>query len=265
MQTKQPKHLYSGRASRRGLQAAGAAGLLAGLACASSVQAAGLTIEPADNPASVAGLTLDLECDDLVVNGTLNASNAVFQRVGNVIIGATGSLTAPNADFQITNTWQNNGDFTGAGSTVTASMACANTSTAISGNTSFNNFSATEPGLTLNFAAGSEQTVSGLLILHDVTLLGDGGAAYLSLQPSGGQGIGSVGVDGVDASRGQHLAPTQVNQISGSAVNWFSNPTPPVRPVTPVPTTGPVGLSLMGLLLGAAAFFRRRCLTSKAC
>lgn len=35
----------------------------------------------------MAGLTLDLECDDLVVNGTLDMTGATFNRVGNLIIG----------------------------------------------------------------------------------------------------------------------------------------------------------------------------------
>ncbi len=257
MQTKQPGDLCHDSMSRRNSHAIGVVWLVAGLACASSVQSAGFTVAAATG-ASLVGISMDLQCDDLVVDGTLDASNAVFRNVGNVRIGASGTLTAPHAQFQVTHTWQNNGAFSGPGSTVTAATVCANASTTISGHTAFTNFSATGPGLTLNFAAGREQTVSGLLTLHEVTLLGDGGTAYLSLGPGGAQDISSVGVNGVDASRGPRLAPTEVNQISGSAVNWFNSRAPSVGPVIPVPTTGPLGLSLMVLLLGAAAFLRRR-------
>lgn len=244
------------RLSWRGPSVAGALCLAAGLAGAPMVQAAGITVEPADGPVSMAGIAFDLDCDDLVVNGTLDASGATFQRVGNVIIGAGGSFTASNATIEVTSSWQSSGSFSGAGSTVTASGACANTSTIFSGNTTFHNFSATSSGLLLNFAAGSEQKVEGLLILHNVTLQGQGGAAYLTLLPSGTQDIGTVGVNNVNASRGQRLAPTQTNRISGRAPNWFGNPSSFAG--APIPTNGPVGLTLMALLMSAAVFLRRR-------
>ncbi|WP_423460716.1 hypothetical protein [Ottowia sp. VDI28] len=242
--------------SWRGPQVAGALCVIAGLAGTPLAHSAGITIEPADGPVSMAGLTADLDCDDLVVNGTLDASGATFQRVGNVIIGAGGSLTATNASIEVTQSWQNNGSFSGAGSTLTASNACANTGTAFSGNTTFYNFSATSPGLVLSFATGSEQKVGGLLTLHDVTLQAQGGWAYLTLSQGGTQNISTVGVNSVDASRGQRLAPTQTNQIGGRAPNWFSNRSS--FDVSPVPTNGPLGLTLLGLLLSAAMFLRRQ-------
>lgn len=256
MQKNRTKDPNESRLSWQGQKVAGALWLAAGMACTSLAQAAGITVEPADGPVSMTGVTVDLDCDDLVVNGTLDATGATFQKVGNVIIGAGGSLTAANATIELTRTWQNSGAFSGAGSTVSASNVCANSSTTFSGSTTFHNFSATVSGLTLNFATGTEQKVAGLLSLGNVTLLGQGGTAYLTLLPGGSQSISAVGVNGVSAARGQHLAPTQTNQISGSSVNWFG--TSPVPGLTPVPTVGPAGLALMGLLVGLATFLRRR-------
>ncbi|WP_028606074.1 hypothetical protein [Ottowia thiooxydans] len=264
MQNKQFEDLGEPRALWRGLHKAKAAWLVAGLVSVSTAHSAGITIEPADGPVSLAGITMDLDCDDLVVNGTLDISNATFQKVGNVIIGAGGSLTATGASVELTQSWQNSGTFSGAGSTVLASNACANTSTSFSGNTPFNNFSATSAGLTLSFAAGTEQTVAGVLTLINTTLQGSGGTAHLSLQPGGTQNITTVGVSNVNASRGLRLAPTQTNVISGGfAANWFSNPSSIVTMVAPVPASSTASLTLMALLMGVAAFLRRRFVKSK--
>ncbi|MBH1966094.1 MAG: IPTL-CTERM sorting domain-containing protein [Comamonadaceae bacterium] len=239
--------------------------ILAGLAAASSAYAAGITVEPADGPVSLAGFTLDLDCDDLVVNGTLDITGSTFQKVGNVIIGAGGSLTATDANIEMTSSWQNNGSFSGAGSSVTASNACANTSSSFSGNTTFHNFSATSSGMTLSFAGGTEQQVAGLLTLNNVTLQGQGTTTFLSLLPGGTQNITTVGVGNVNASRGQRLAPTQMNQIGqGYAPNWFANPSSIPSGIAPVPTTSAFGLSLLGLLLSGAAFWKRRAKKNKS-
>lgn len=230
---------------------------LASLIFTSAVHAAGITINPADSPANMAGVIADLDCDDLVINGTLDITGATFTRVGNVVIGAEGVVNANDANIQFSRGWADTGSFNGAGSTVAISNSCANTSTNISGNTTFYNLTATVPGHTLNMAAGSEQQVAGLLTLNGVQLLGQTGTSYMTLLPGGTQNIGAVGVNQVDATHGQHLAPTQLNQIAGGiAPNWFQVvSTPPV--VTPVPAQGPLGLALMSLLLCAAAFVQR--------
>ncbi|QNN56461.1 IPTL-CTERM sorting domain-containing protein [Diaphorobacter ruginosibacter] len=238
----------------------GAALCVVGMASSAAVMAAGITVNAGDDVTW--GASMDLGCDDLVVNGILNAPGVAFTRVGNVIIGSAGQLNAANTTFEVTSSWQNSGAFSGAGSTVTASNACSNTSTAFSGNTNFANLTATSPGLQLNFAAGSEQTVSGALTLNGVTLTGQGGTAFLTLAGGGSQNIANVGVNGVDASHGTRLAPTGTNVIpNGAANNWFAAKTPPVTPTaaTPVPVTGPGGLALLaGLMLGAAHWVRRR-------
>ena len=235
----------------------GAVICLAALGSSASVRAQGLTVNAGDTVSW--GASMDLDCGDLVVNGTLDAPGIAFTRAGNVIIGAGGQLNAANTTIEVTTSWQNSGAFNAAGSTVTASNACANTSTAFSGNTTFSNLSATTAGHTLNFAAGSEQTVGGALTLTGITAIGQGGTAFLTLPTGGTQSISSVGVNGVDASHGQRLAPTAVNAITGTANNWFkaTTPTTPTA-ATPVPTTSPAGLALlMGLMLGAAHLTRR--------
>ncbi|MET4576479.1 hypothetical protein [Ottowia thiooxydans] len=259
MNKKRLTSLDEPRASWRGHHVATAVWLLVGMAGVNGAYAAGITIEPADGPVSFAGFTMDLDCDDLVVNGTLDINGATFQKVGNVIIGPGGSLTATGANIEMTHSWQNNGSFSGAGSSVTASNACANTSSSFSGNTTFHNFTATSSGLTLSFAGGTEQQVAGLLTLNNVTLQGQGATTFLSLLPGGTQNITTVGVANVNASRGQRLAPTQTNQIGqGYAPNWFSNASSLVSGIAPVPTSSTVGLGLMALLLSGTAFLKRR-------
>ena len=239
--------------------AAGAVCLLA-LGSSTAAMAQGLSINAGETVNW--GAPLNLDCGDLVVNGTLNAPGVAFSKVGKVIIGVGGQLNAANTTIEVTTSWQNSGAFNAAASTVTASNACSNAGTTFSGNTAFTNLSASTAGHTLSFATGSEQTVSGALTLNGVTLLGQGGTAFLSLLAGGTQNIANVGVNGVDASHGQHLAPTAVNAITGTANNWFtgSTPTTPTTPAapTPVPATEPAGLALLAGLIGAAMCWSRR-------
>ena len=226
---------------------------------AASVYAQGLVVKP--NEAVTFAVNMDFDCADLVVQGELTAPGVVFKRVGNVIIGPNGRLLASNATIEVTTSWQNGGQITAPGSSVTASNACANTGTTFSGSTEFSHLSSTTAGHQLQFAAGSEQTVTGSLQLDGVTLTGQGGPAYLTLPAGGAQSIAAVGVNNVDASRGQHLAPTLSNAVQGTATNWFKA-TPP-KPVTPtdaraVPVNSPAGLALLaGLMLAAAHRVRR--------
>ena len=252
------KHSKGAGTPRRHLPQRRSAGVLwiVGMVCSAAVHAAGLTVSPGEN-ATWAGSTMDLDCDDLVVNGTMDIAGATFTKVGSVIIGSGGVLNASGANIAVNREWANSGAFSGTGGAVTVGNSCANTSTNFSGNTTFFNLSATAPGHTLNLATGSEQQVAGLLTLNGVQLLGQGGTSYLTLLPGGTQNIAAVGVNQVDATRGQRLAPTLRNQYAaGSAPNWFQSSTVGT-PAVPVPTNGPFGLVLMGLLLGAAAIAQR--------
>lgn len=239
---------------RRACQAAGAATLLTGLAGAPPAFA-GIFVGANETNGSYQGATTDMDCESVEVAGTLDLSNSTLTKIGSVIVHPGGTLIGTNANLEVSGVWQDDGTFTATDGTVTVTNVC-NTTTTFSGNTTFNNLSATGPASTLNFAAGSEQKVGGALTLKDVTLLGPNGVAYLTLLPKGTQDIDKVGVDKVNATRGQHLAPTKDNVIpNGSAPNWFRTPS---GPLTPVPTTSPGGLALMGLLIGLAAFARRK-------
>lgn len=211
--------------------------------------------------------TLDLDCDDLQVNGPLDAAGATFTGVGRVYIGAAGSIAAAGARIEVGAGWHNAagpGGFTGAGSTVAMVGRCSNGgATEVTGNTTFNHLSATQAGQTLSLAAGSEQQVSGTLTLGDVTLQGQGGTAFLTLLPGGAQQIGAVSVSGVDASHGQRLAPTGQNgPAGGNAPGWFALAAPATPSAVAIPTLNTWGLLLLstlaGLLGGRQYAHRRR-------
>lgn len=143
--------------TRKGLGAARMA-CLAALACVGAAHA-DYTV-PVGESAPLNGITLDLQCENLVVNGTLTAENVTFKNIGHITIGSGGTLTATGSTFDV---------------------------------------------------AQSNVHKSGTF----------NGAAYTATPSCGG-----------------------------------TNP-PTVAPPTPVPANGPLGLALMGLLLGAALPVRR--------
>lgn len=212
----------------RSLRAALAALLLAGAAAA---QAAAFTVGAGGG--AYHG-TIDLACGDLEVNGPLSAAGATFTGVGMVRIGAAGSIAAAGARIELGAGWHNAagpGGFTGAASTVAVVGRCSSGgATDITGNTTFSHLSAAQAGQVLRFAAGSEQQVGGTLTLGDVAPQGQGGTAFLTLLPGGAQQIGAVTVAGVDASRGQWLAPTGQNGPGAAARQAGSRARPPWVP-----------------------------------
>ena len=205
----------------------------------------------------------DQDCGDVVINGKLTlAAGAGFTRVGTFTVAPTGSVvTASGVSIEVTTGWQNGGTFDTSGTSLTASNVCGNTTTTFSGSNTFLSLSATSAGHTLVFPAGTTQTVTGSLTLTGQTLNGGDANTFLTLATGASQSISDVGVNSVDASRGQRLAPTGTNKITGTAPNWFAAPVTPVVPTSPtaVPVTGPGGLALMGgLMVLAAGFVRRR-------
>lgn len=204
--------------------------------------------------------TIDLACDDLEVNGPLDAAGATFTGVGRVRIGAAGSIAAAGARIEVGAGWHNAAGpsgFTGASSTVALVGRCSiGNATDITGSTTFDTLSAAQAGQTLHLAAGSEQQVTGTLTLGNVTLWGQGGAAFLTLLPGGVQQIGAVSVSGVDASRGQRLAPTGQNGPGGgNAPGWFA--LAPAPGAVPVPSLGAWSLLLLSALTGLLGWRRK--------
>lgn len=205
--------------------------------------------------------TMDLACDDLEVNGPLNAVGATFTGVGRVRIGAAGSIAAAGARIEVGAGWHNAagpGGFTGAGSTVAVVGRCSiGGATDITGNTTFGHLSAAQAGQTLHLTAGSEQQVAGTLTLGDVALQGQGGMAFLTLLPGGTQQISAVTVTSVDASRGQRLAPTGQNGPGGgSAPGWFALAAPVIPSSVAVPTLSTWSLLLLSALAGLMGWRR---------
>ncbi|MCG3783886.1 IPTL-CTERM sorting domain-containing protein [Delftia acidovorans] len=241
--------------SLRAALAALAALLLAGAAAA---QAAAFTVGAGGG--AYHG-TIDLACGDLEVNGPLSAAGATFTGVGMVRIGAAGSIAAAGARIELGAGWHNAagpGGFTGAASTVAVVGRCSSGgATDITGNTTFSHLSAAQAGQVLRFAAGSEQQVGGTLTLGDVAPQGQGGTAFLTLLPGGAQQIGAVTVAGVDASRGQWLAPTGQNGPGGSsAPGWFARP--PTLGAVAVPSLGEWSVLLLSTLAGLLGWRRLR-------
>ena len=145
--------------------------------------------------------------------------------------------------------------------------ACA-VASAISGDTTFGNFSVTSTtGKLVSFAAGSVQTVQGTL-----TLAGTAGtplrlesttpgtpSADIHLVASGAQALSELAVRGLSAT-GQWLAPGQTNQDVGPVSRWFGTPTPDDGggAITPVPTASQWTLLALALALGALGARQRR-------
>lgn len=237
--------------------------LMAGMTFASVANAA-ITVSIGEEM-SLSGVTMDHACEDMNVDGTLNLANVTITNVRNVIIGAAGVVKATGSRIEVSTAWTATpgGAMNATDTTVHVVSRCGSAATTFTGNTAFNNLSAVVPGHAIEVASGTELSVSGALTLSDVTLRKQGAAlAYLTLLPTGTQIIANVGVDGVSAVRGQHLAPTLNNVIAGGAApNWFrpaDNGDGGAGAVTPIPTMGPAGLALMGALVALAAGLGRR-------
>ncbi|ARU05465.1 hypothetical protein CCO03_12910 [Comamonas serinivorans] len=225
---------------------------------ASAAMAQGIVV-PAGDTAAWA-IDVDLSCEDVLVQGTLQLQGAHLSRVRTLTIEAGGHLAVSGgAQLDVSLGWHNAGAFTAGDGTVDVDGACSDTTT-FTGNNRFQTLQATAAGQTLLWAAGSEQQVAGLLTLQGQTLRGQGGTARLSLLPEGTQAIEAVGVDNVDARGGQHLAPTQHNLIAGGvAPNWFQPAAPGAGVVAPVPLGGPwsLGVLIAGVLATAGRWRQR--------
>jgi len=150
---------------------------------------------------------------------------------GNFIL-SNGFFTAPNGDFNI------GGDFNHSGGTFTHNDGnviidgAVGSISQILGDTTFNNFTSTV-NKTLQFGAGSTQTIIGLTTLTGGTLKSTSVGGQWSIDPQGVYNISSVSVqDSIN------LGPTLIDPSGstdlGNNVNWFPAP-PPVDPNPPVP------------------------------
>ena len=119
-------------------------------------------------------------------------------------------------------TWTNDWDVDAGTSTVTLTSA---TEATIAGDTTFNNLTCTTAGKTLNFTAGSTQTVSGTFTLtgSDTSLITlqstSAGTAWNLIDSSGLNSVNFVDAQDSDASSGYTINALN-STSSGNNSNW---------------------------------------------
>ncbi len=119
---------------------------------------------------SVGGGTLDLGCTDLIVAGTLEIGNGQVLNARNVTIQSGGFVDGGSGAIELGGNWSNNGGFLAGIGEVRFRDLCALASATISGNSSFANVRfVTATGKNYVFAAGSVQTITGLLEITGTT------------------------------------------------------------------------------------------------
>ena len=110
----------------------------------------------------VNGGTLNAEAGTVTFNGTTVMTQSAATNFNNVTI--TGSLTAPSSTIDVLGNWANTGSFSGNNGTV----AFTGTNQTISGTTTFYNLTDQVAGATLQFTAGTTQTIANTLTLAGV-------------------------------------------------------------------------------------------------
>ncbi len=142
--------------------------------------------------------------------------------VSSMTIGASHILDANNAgNYQITisSYWVNQGTFNARNGAVVV-----NSTAGLSGSTTFYDFTATTPGITITVTAGSTQTVNDALTLtgvggNEIKLRSSIAATAWFLRSLGSAPVVSVDVKDSDARFGNTIAPTSsIN--SGNNRNW---------------------------------------------
>ena len=227
-----------------------------------SAHAAADAIFPANAIGNLNGGTLDLGCTDLIVAGTLHVGSGQVLNARNITIQPGGVLDGGSGAIELGGNWSNNGGFLAGTGTVRFRDLCAIASATISGSSSFANARfVTSTGKNYVFAAGSVQTITGVLEITGTTpqpiqfrSSTPGQVAFINLIASGTQQIVHVGVTDVWAT-GQQLAPSQQNEGGGgNAKGWFGTPVPsPGASVTAVPALSTLMLCVLAALLALAA------------
>ena len=178
---------------------------------------------------------LDAFCTDLVIAGTLQTNSAPVINVRHVIIQSGGTLDAGSSSFNLSGNWSNSGSFIASGSSIIFGDTCAVNPSVVSGSTTFNNLSiVSTSGKTWQFAAGSTQTVTGLLNVQGapgtpVQLVSSTPGLPAAINPLGTQTTANLNTTGV--TLGALPAPV----------------------AAPIPTLSEIGMLLLSLLLGASA------------
>ena len=145
-----------------------------------SLFAAGLTIGEGAYQSLGAG-TIDLDCGDLVVDGTLDLDSGILSGIGNVAIGANGTLNAMDGAVNLSGDWNNAGTFDSGNSLVTINEACSSDPVNVSGSSTFHGLTI-RPATArrLNFESGSTTTIGAGGALD----LGGSAGAFLTIRSS---------------------------------------------------------------------------------
>lgn len=224
-------------------------------------------VVPANSLANLGSGTVDLECTDLIVAGTLQLASGSIVNVRHVTIQAGGTLDGGSGILTLGGNWTNAGQFIPGTSLVRFRDLCSLASATITGNTNFSTASfVTASGKNYVFAAGSTQVINDLLEIAGTTALpiqfrssAAGQVAFINLLASGVQQIQHVGVTDVWAT-GQWLAPTLTNEGGGGNANrWFGGSIPIPVVGTPIPTLSDgLEIVLAALLAATGAWLARR-------
>ena len=231
------------------------------LMCSASTAFAQVSV-PAGSSFALGGGTLDLAGSALQVGGLFSLASGKIDNATNIGILAGGTLDGGSGQILLSGNWTNAGSFLGGSSTV--DFLDPGSASQIGGDSSFANLSfVSSTGKSYVFAAGSTQTIAGLLTISGVSGLpiqfhssAAGQVANLNLLAGGSQNIGHVGVSDVHAT-GQHLAPSLSNEGgSGNATGWFAAIVPTIA--VPADMLSPIGLLLFALAMFAGAWLTRR-------
>lgn len=175
---------------------------------------------------------LGLGCGDLTVEGLMSVGSGTAGGIGSVNI-AGGSLSGGSGTLSLTGDWTNSGAFTAGTGEVRIEDGCGHSTSNLSGDNDFNDFSVTSAsGKLLSVAAGSSHSFASSLTLHGVlanlllirsSVVGE--QVFFSLAEGGDQSIFAVDVRDNNALGGQTLAPGAPQDSdsvdSGNNENWF--------------------------------------------
>ncbi|HLF18138.1 MAG TPA: Ig-like domain-containing protein [Candidatus Omnitrophota bacterium] len=169
----------------------------------------------------------------LVVNGTLSvggsltAVSGTIDVNGDVIVTATGTLSAPTSgqSFTVSGDWTMTVGGTLLHNSGAVTFDDAGSTTTIVGDTTFSDLTSTAPGKQFFFTDGSDQT-----ILDDMTIQGasgneivfrsTGGGAFFQTFPNGPQFVQFIDVEDANAVTNVVNCFNCIDNDPGSTVNW---------------------------------------------
>ena len=210
----------------------------------------------------------DLGCGDLSISGSVTLGSGTFTTMRNVAISA-GSLSIGSGSMSLSGDWTNSGTVSAGSGLVALVDGCGTSTSTITGDTGFHDFSAiTSGGRLLQLAAGSTQTFGNSIILQGssanpltIRSSSPGTETFFVLPDGGTQNIFGVDVADNNADGGQTLAPVAPEDVdsvdTGNNSNWFIAMLPELiaKPVSTIPLPGLLLLS--GLLVLLARRFLR--------